>query len=48
MKKEVKRKARLEQRRAKKGSKPTTDEPDKMHDIRKTITLEDLTDPNKN
>mgnify|MGYP001183806552 CR=1 FL=1 len=48
MKKEAKRKARLEQRRAKKGSKSTTDESDKMHDIGKTITLEDLTDPNKN
>ena len=48
MKKEAKRKARLEQRRAKKGSNPTTNESDKMHDIRKTITLEDLTDPNKN
>ena len=48
MKKEAKRKARLEQRRAKKGSKLTTDESDKMHDIKKTITLEDLTDPNKN
>ena len=49
MKKEAKRKARLEQRRAKKGTKPTTtDEPDKMHDIEKTITLEDLTNPDKN
>ena len=48
MKKEAKRKARLEQRRAKKGPKPTMNESDKMHDIAKTITLEDLTDPNKN
>ena len=48
MKKEAKRKARLEQRRAKKGSKPITDETEKMHDIEKTITLEDLTNPNKN
>ena len=48
MKKEAKRKARLEQRRAKKGAKQTVDESDKMHDIGKTITLEDLTDPNKN
>ena len=48
MKKEAKRKARLEQRRAKKGTKPTTDKPDKMHDIEKTITLEDLTNPDKN
>ena len=40
MKKEAKRKARLEQRRAKKGSKPITDESEKMHDIEKTITLD--------
>tara|TARA_Y100000817_G_C16819174_1_gene528052 strand:+ start:388 stop:579 length:192 start_codon:yes stop_codon:yes gene_type:complete len=48
MKKEAKRKARLEQRRAKKGSQPPQNETDKMHDIEKTITLEDLTNPNKN
>ena len=48
MKKEAKRKARLEQRRARKGSKTKNEENDKMHDIQKTITLEDLTDPNKN
>ena len=48
MKKEAKKKARLEQKRAKKGSKPTTDDSEKMHDIEKTITLEDLTNPNKN
>ena len=48
MKKEAKRKARLEQRRAKKGSKPIESENEKMHDIEKTITLEDLTNPNKN
>ena len=48
MKKEAKRKARLEQRRAKKGSKPNVNENEKMHDIEKTITLEDLTNPNKN
>tara|TARA_Y100000817_G_C16788192_1_gene513821 strand:- start:785 stop:976 length:192 start_codon:yes stop_codon:yes gene_type:complete len=48
MKKEAKRKARLEQRRARKGSKAKNEENDKMHDIQKTITLEDLTDPNKN
>ena len=33
MKKEAKRKARLEQRRAKKGSKPIESESEKMHDI---------------
>ena len=48
MKKEAKRKARLEQRRAKKGLKDEKNETDKMHDIEKTITLEDLTNPNKN
>ena len=48
MKKEAKRKARLEQRRAKKGPKPIERENQKMHDIEKTITLEDLTNPNKN
>tara|TARA_Y100000996_G_C22339153_1_gene567860 strand:- start:413 stop:604 length:192 start_codon:yes stop_codon:yes gene_type:complete len=48
MKKEAKRKARLEERRARKGSKTKNEEKDKMHDIQKTITLEDLTDPNKN
>ena len=47
MKKEAKRKARLEQRR-KKGTKPEKNETEKMHDIEKTITLEDLTNPNKN
>ena len=49
MKKEAKRKARLEERRAKKISRSKNDEvKDKMHDIQKPITLEDLTDPNKN
>ena len=48
MKKEAKRKARLEQRRAKKGVKEKQNEPEKMHDIKKTITLEDLTNPDKN
>ena len=48
MKKEAKRKARLEQRRAKKGVKEEKREPEKMHDIEKTIRLEDLTNPNKN
>ena len=48
MKKEAKRKARLEQRRAKKIPKLEKTESDKMHDIKKTITLEDLTNPDKN
>tara|TARA_B100001029_G_C14655232_1_gene231456 strand:+ start:34 stop:228 length:195 start_codon:yes stop_codon:yes gene_type:complete len=49
MKKEAKKKARLEQRRARKGTPKTkSEESEKMHDIHKTITLEDLTDPNKN
>jgi hypothetical protein len=49
MLKEAKRKARLAQRRAKKltlsesDSKPEV----KTHDIKKTITLEDLTNPNQ-
>tara|TARA_Y100000817_G_scaffold270221_1_gene228191 strand:+ start:392 stop:586 length:195 start_codon:yes stop_codon:yes gene_type:complete len=49
MRKEAKRKARLEQRKAKRNLKVKAEEPeDKMHDIQKTITLEDLTNPNKN
>tara|TARA_B100002051_G_C16646557_1_gene591545 strand:+ start:647 stop:838 length:192 start_codon:yes stop_codon:yes gene_type:complete len=48
LKKEAKRKARLEQRRAKKGPKLKNSDAEKMHDIEKTITLEDLTNPNKN
>jgi len=49
MRKEAKRKARLEQRKAKRNLKVRAEEPeDKMHDIQKTITLEDLTNPNKN
>ena len=48
MRKEAKRKARLEQRRARKFSQTKTEEKEKMHDIHKPITLEDLTDPDKN
>ncbi len=49
MRKEAKRKARLEQRKARRSLKVKDEEPkDKMHDIQKTITLEDLTNPNKN
>ena len=48
MKKEAKRKARIEQRRAKRSSanlKVSDQKP--MHDINKPITLEDLTNPDK-
>ena len=50
MLKEAKRKARLAQRRAKRmTSSPNTQEKEeiKTHDISKTITLEDLTNPNQ-
>ncbi len=48
MRKEAKRKARLEQRRAKKiGQNKPEEYQDKMHDIHKPITLEDLTNPDK-
>ena len=48
MKKEAKRKARIEQRRAKKvKDNPISKKEDKMHDIDKPITLEDLTNPDK-
>ena len=49
MLKEAKRKARLAQRRAKRP--PSTEslgkEEVKTHDIKQTITLEDLTNPNQ-
>ena len=51
MKKEAKRKARIEQRRAKKAEKNLGSDSNqnvKMHDIDKPITLEDLTNPDKN
>ena len=49
MKKEAKRKARIEQRRAKRLSdNPKESVQDTMHDINKPITLEDLTNPDKN
>tara|TARA_B100000700_G_scaffold156231_1_gene173524 strand:+ start:271 stop:465 length:195 start_codon:yes stop_codon:yes gene_type:complete len=49
LKKEAKRKARLEQRKAKRNLKSKTENvEDKMHDIQKTITLDDLTNPDKN
>ena len=48
MKKEAKRKARLEERKQKecKRKKPRLMK-DKMHDIQKPITLDDLTNPDK-
>tara|TARA_Y100000590_G_scaffold138137_2_gene158098 strand:+ start:252 stop:449 length:198 start_codon:yes stop_codon:yes gene_type:complete len=49
MLKEAKRKARLAQRRAKRllSSEPLEKEEAKTHDIKKTITLDDLTNPNQ-
>jgi len=52
MLKEAKRKARLAQKRAKRLLSSETPEPlekeeVKTHDIKKTITLEDLTNPNQ-
>ena len=47
--KEAKRKARLAQRKAKRllSSESEEKEEVKTHDIKKTITLEDLTNPNQ-
>ena len=48
-KKEAKRKARIEQRRAKRSINSSKKPEEKlMHDIDKPITLEDLTNPDKN
>ena len=49
LKKEAKRKARIEQRRARRNTNSDlkNTETDKMHDIDKPITLEDLTNPDK-
>ena len=49
MLKEAKRKARLVQRRAKRvsSSDPEREEDIKTHDIKKIITLEDLTNPDQ-
>ena len=50
MKKEARKKARLEERRARRNiqSKNTVSEKEnEMHDIHKPITLEDLTNPDK-
>lgn len=49
MKKEAKRKARIAERRARKSSvNPKEPDQETMHDINKPITLEDLTNPDKN
>ncbi len=49
MLKEAKRKERLALRQAKRASKKPQEEEqvEKMHDINKPVTLEDLTNPNK-
>ena len=49
MLKQAKRKARLAQRRAKKSMSSESEEKGeiKTHDIKKTITLDDLTNPNQ-
>jgi len=51
MLKEAKRKARLAQRRAKRllssDSEPIEKDEIKTHDIKKTITLDDLTNPSQ-
>ena len=47
MKKEAKKKARIEERRARKANNSNDDVENKMHDIDKPITLEDLTNPDK-
>ena len=50
MLKEAKRKARLAQKKAKRllsGDSLDNKEETKTHDIKKTITLEDLTNPNQ-
>ena len=48
LKKEAKRKARIEEKRAKKNITSEQKSETKMHDIDKPITLEDLTNPDKN
>ena len=48
LKKEAKKKARIEQRRAKKiKDNPLPKKEEKMHDIDKPINLDDLTNPDK-
>ena len=51
MEKQAKREKKLAERRAKRAAKDGSDKQKgetKMHDISKTITLEDLTNPEKN
>ena len=49
MKKEAKRKARIEERKAKRSTTEAGETKEKiMHDIDRPITLEDLTNPDKN
>lgn len=49
MLKQVKREQRLAERRAKKSTENSNKKKEQvMHDIQKPITLEDLTNPNKN
>jgi hypothetical protein len=48
MRKEAKRKARLEQRKAKRiAENKSGSSQDRMHNIHEPITLEDLTNPDK-
>ena len=50
MEKQAKREKKLAERRAKRAAKEgfeKKDEKEKMHDISKTITLDDLTNPEK-
>ena len=47
MKKEAKRKARIEEKRARKDTDIEKNDAKIMHDIDRPITLEDLTNPDK-
>ena len=47
MKKEAKRKARIEEKRKRKSNDPQNNDEKIMHDIEKPITLEYLTNPDK-
>tara|TARA_B110000902_G_C13914166_1_gene439481 strand:- start:292 stop:483 length:192 start_codon:yes stop_codon:yes gene_type:complete len=47
MKKEAKRKARIEEKRARKDTDTEKNDAKIMHDIDRPITLEDLTNPDK-
>ena len=49
MLRQVKREQRLAERKAKKSTENSNEKKEQvMHDIQKPITLEDLTNPNKN